>query len=204
MKFNAEIYFSQLKELPEYLLRFAKNPVQGIRTTPAWSWPATLSVQGGIAAISGACLAVLNQNFFDFLLALFIFPVSSIIISLVMMFFFYYFFAFFESTFLEFRRLYAIIVLANIPYLLFHILSGLLPPIDLLGFAMTALLLIVGLVEQFKVPKKTVVKLVAFIYIIFFLMWINVQIRSTWQPDEKINATKPESLDKLERDLKSQ
>ncbi len=200
--FNSQIYFSEIRDLPKFLFHFMQNPVRAIQTTPIWSWPSILSIQAGIAIVSGVCLAVVNRNFIDFLLGLFIFPFSSIIVSAVVSLFLYYFHAFFMHTFLEARRLYGIVVLANIPYLLFHILSGLVPPIDLIGFAFTSCLLVVGLVENFTLPKRSVIRLIGAVYAVFFLMWVSVQIKSTFRTNEKIQSIQPESLDKMEREIK--
>lgn len=192
----------QLRDLLPYLIRFIRHPVEGIKNTPRMSWPAIFSIQLGGAMLSGALLGILNMNFWDFLIGLFIFPITSLVTSIVFSLFLTYFFSLFRSTYLEFRRLYAIVVLANLPYFIFHTVSGFLPPIDLIGFALTAILLIVGIVEQFSLDRKTVVRLVSVLYLVFAILWMAAQIRSVGGADEKNRIPEPRALDELEREMR--
>jgi hypothetical protein len=73
----------------------------------------------------------------------------------------------------------SLVCLAVVPYFLFHSVSGYLPPIDLLGFAFTCVLLIVGLVEQFGLERRLCSKLVGSMAIVFFIVWMVSQIRTS-------------------------
>jgi hypothetical protein len=199
--FNTENFKKELGELHRFLLEFLRHPIQGIRHTPPLSWPALFSLQAGAAMVSGALLGVLSKSFLDFILGLVIFPLSSVVLSAVFALFIYYFFSLFHSTFLEYRRLYGIIVLANLPYFIFHVVSGFLPPIDLIGFAFSSALLIVGLVEQFQLEKKIVVRLIAALYLVFFLVWSASLIRSSNRDEAHLREVAPKSLDELEREI---
>jgi multisubunit Na+/H+ antiporter MnhE subunit len=198
---SSKRFRQELGDLHRFLKEFLRHPIQGIRQTPPLSWPALFSLQAGAAMVSGALLGVMSHSFIDFLLGLIIFPISSVILSFVFALFIYYFFSLFHSTFLEFRRLYGIIVLANLPYFIFHVASGFLPPIDLVGFAFASALLIVGLVEQFSLERKTVIRLIGALYLIFFLIWAVSLVRSSNQDSQHHRDLEPKSLDELEREM---
>ena len=127
--------------------------------------------------ISGAIAGALSHSFWDFAVGLLVFPLTSLVVGFVYSGFIFTFFSIFMATYLDFQRLHAIVVVALVPYFILHIFSGFLPPMDLIGFALTAILLIVGLVEQFGVPRKPVIVLVSGISVTFFAIWMVTQIR---------------------------
>jgi hypothetical protein len=184
---------SELRSLLGLLIQFAKNPVQGIQSIPRLSWPAIFSLQAGSAMISGALVGLIEENFLDFLIGIFIFPASSLALSLIFGFFIYYYFSFIQGTKLEFRRLYAVVVFANLPYFILHSVAGFLPPVDLIGFAFASILLIVGLVEQFNLERRRVIQLVLALYFLFFIIWGATQVlhenQSTASRSKSASAT---------------
>ena len=127
--------------------------------------------------VSGAIAGALTHSFWDFAVGLLLFPLTSLIVGFVYSGFIFTFFSIFKSTYLDFQRLHSIVVVALVPYFVLHVFSGFLPPMDLIGFGLTAILLIVGLVEQFGVPRKPVIILVSGISAVFFAIWMIAQIR---------------------------
>lgn len=198
---SSSTYKQELRILLPYLFHFVRRPVEGIKQSPRLSWPSLLSVQIGGAMLSGCLVGLINRNFWDFLIGLLIFPLTGLVSSLVFTLFLAYFFSLFRSTYLDFRQLYGIVVLANLPYFIFHTVSGFLPPIDLIAFALTAILLIVGMVEQFGLERRTVVRLVGILYFVFVVLWITAQLRSADRSSDLSHITQPQSLDELERDI---
>ncbi|MEK7357582.1 MAG: hypothetical protein AAB250_14105 [Bdellovibrionota bacterium] len=167
-----------LRDLPKLLGTFARDPVGTMRSPLTLSWPAITSLVLGSAIVSGVLVGVLSRSLLDFLIGLLLFPLTSLLITIVFTFFIYYFFSLFKSTFLEFTRLASIVSLAMVPYFFVHTFSSFAPPIDLIGFALTGLLLIVGLVEQFGLDRKVCVKLIGGLGAGFFIIWSVVQFQS--------------------------
>ncbi len=85
--------------------------------------------------------------------------------------FFYYYFQIFERKTVSYKKLYTLVVLANIPFLIFHILSNYIAVINLVGTAMTGLILVVGLNHNFAMEKRRAVRLVSILYITLALIW---------------------------------
>jgi hypothetical protein len=184
---TSESSLRQVRDLPSIVGKFVRDPVGSMRQPITFTWPAMLSLQAGLAVISGAFLGLLNQSFLDFILSLTLFPIASLLVSLLFSFFIFYFFRFFRATFLDFRRLHSITTLAVLPYFLLHLFSSFLPPIDLIGFLCAEVLLIVGLIEQFQLDRKTVLKLMISFTIPFFVIWSIAQYRSVMSKDTQIS-----------------
>lgn len=172
---------THLRELPITLARFARDPIGSVRHPVDFSWLTSFILIAFSALVSGAVNGTLTHNRLDFLISVTLYPVIAIITSTIFGLFIYYFFSLFKSTFLDFRRLMSLVAIALLPYFLCHSLSSFLAPIDLLGFAFTSVLLIVGLVEQFALERRICVRLVAGLAILYFVMWSLSQIRTSGQ-----------------------
>lgn len=164
------------KDLPQLLKTFARDPVSSVKTPLRLSWPAALLLQTAGAAISGICAALVARSTLDFIISVAVFPIVAVMMCSVLTLFLYYLFAGFSSIFLDIRRLNSLVVIAILPFFVLHAFSGFLAPLDLIGFALSAILLTVGLVEQFGLEKKFVLKLLASIFGVFFVVWSIVQI----------------------------
>jgi hypothetical protein len=173
---------TSLHDLPHILASFVKDPIGLMKTPMRLTWPALLSLQVGAAMISGALAGMFAKNFFDFLLGMLIFPITSVAIAFIFSGFIYMYFSVFRSTYLDFRSLHSLIVISLVPYFLLHTLSGFLPPMSLIGFALASILMIVGLVEQFGLHRKTVISMIGILGGIFLLGWVVAQIRASDAP----------------------
>lgn len=192
---------NELRDLLRFLLKFAKNPVEAIRSSPDWTWPATVSLQVGISLIAGALSGVLSKSFLNFVAGLFILPLMSLLFAVLISFFIVSFFAFFMSRTLDRRRVFAIVVIANIPHLLMQIFSGFVPPLGLIGFAATCFLLVVGINEHFQIPRPILNRLAFGLFITYFIFWGIYQYQASQQAQRFELA--PKALDDLEREVKS-
>lgn len=193
---------SELQDLPAFLRLFAVSPIRAMRGLPPWQWSTLISLQVGIAIVSGALLGLISLSFINFLLGLIVLPISTLAASFIITFFLNYFFAFFNKTYLDLRRLFGVVVVSQIPFLILHILSIQVPPIDLIGFGITCLLLIVGLTEHFQLNRKSVTRLALSIYILFGAIWIAAQVRNQLMQSHNKSIGAPQTLDSLEKEMK--
>ncbi len=193
---------AELDDILKFLPSFFANPVEGVRTAPDWSWPALLSLQAGAAAVSGVVGGLVSMNVWRFLGGLFLFPIISLIQVAVISFFLASYFALAHSTYLERKRLAGVVVVANLPYLALHVISGWVPLIDLIGFLTTCALLVVGLSEHFRLERKDLLRLIGGIYLAFFLVWATSQYRNSKRADEYRVLSAPKSLDRLESEIR--
>ena len=68
--------------------------------------------------------------------------------------------------------MFTAVFFANIPFFIFQIVSSHIPPINLVGLAFAAVLLIVAFVDNFQLPKKFITRLMAVLYILFLVAWV--------------------------------
>lgn len=182
---------NRLQELPGLLWRLIRNPAATMRDPLRLTWPAALSLQAGAAMISGALVGLISGNIWDLLIGVIVFPVTSVLAGIVFALFLFQFFSIFKTTLLDFQRVYSVVVLSTLPYYFVHILAGFVSPLDLLGFALTTILLIVGLVEQFGMDRKSVIKVMLGIYLLFFLAWTAATLTVSSDPSATETASSP-------------
>ncbi len=161
-----------IKNIFKTIIIFFKNPIYGIRTMPNYDLKSLIIVQIIVSVIAGCLSSLFNFSFFGFLHGLIIIPFVSLITSGISTLYIYYSFLFLYQKNLPPREVFSLVVMSFVPYFIFLSLSPLLPPITLLGFLFSAILLTIGLVERFSFPKPTVIKVVGSLFIIYFLIWI--------------------------------
>ena len=165
---------SILKEIFSHLKKFAVHPVEEIRHLPNWNWPRVFTLQIVLSLISGILSAVARTEFstWKLLQAVIFFPFVSTLTGLILASFFYYYFQVFEKRTVSFIKLTIVVFLSNTVFYLFHSIAGLLVFFDILGMLFTGVLLVVGLNENFQMPKKNAIRLVGILLILIFSVWI--------------------------------
>ncbi len=192
---------AELTDLIRFLPKYAKNPVEAVRTSPDWTWPALLSLQVGMAIVSGALVGLSSGKFVNFILGLFVFPITCLLAATLISFFIHSYFALFHARTLERRRLFGIVVLATMPFLVMNVFSEHVPAVRLIGFAATCFLLVVGLSEHFKIPQRLLVRLVGGIYFVFFLVWGIYQYNAVQREEKLEDIRVPKALDELQDEV---
>lgn len=191
-------------EVFSYLKRYAKNPVLTVRQVPEWDWPTIIIFQTSLAAASGLVAGLVGKSLAKILGGLILLPVSSTAMIAVGSFFIYYTFLYWFKKEISFRKLFNVLVICNIPFMVLHTISSLLPPILLVGFLITSLLLIVALVENFQAPKKYVIRLIGGLFGAYFIFWA-INLVSLVADNEKLKTlATPESLQILKDELNSE
>jgi hypothetical protein len=165
-----------VKELMEYLIEFVKNPVEKIKTLPDWNWGSLFLLHLVLSVISGVLAGALKINLLRVAAGLFIMPVVATTTALLMAMFLYYYFQFFEKRTESFRKLFTLVVLSSIPFYFFQIVSEYFSFISVIGFAMTSLLGMVGLCENFKVEKQRASIVAGFLFVLVFLTWLRTNV----------------------------
>jgi len=150
-------------------------------------------VQVLVAAITGALSGLVGRSFLGIISGAIFTPILTLITILVSSLFFYYTFQIFAGVTLPFRRIATVVFFATLPFFIFKILSDLVPPIVLIGLAFTSVILIVGFVENFRLPKKLVVRIILGVYVMIFLVWAwgrwdSLRLERNWRPDTTLEA----------------
>ncbi len=192
----------ELDKLLEFVLFFVRHPIEGMRRLPDWHWSTLLSLQIGISVICGAMSGLLPPRFTSFFIGIFLYPIISFGQVGLLAVFLVFYFSVRHSVFLEHRRLASIVVLANVPYTIMHIFASVLPPLQLIGFAGTCLLLIVGMSEHFHIERRKLTRLMTGLFVAFACLWAITQYRASNQPDSFERKSIPKPVDVLESELK--
>lgn len=160
------------KQVFQYILHYLKNPIEKIKSLPDWNWTTLLVTLVVISIGSGVLTGLVPPNFFRLMGGIIISPIVGVVTSFVGSLFIYYYFQVFEKRTCAFRKIFTLILFANIPFFLFQIGAEIIPPITLVGFAFTALLMAVGLTENFNMEKRRALRLVSILFAIVFILWL--------------------------------
>ena len=189
---------TELKQLFSYIIALVRDPVQQIKILPKVQWKSLILFQ--------FCLCIFSVVFSN-LLAPYAISIPHMIVALIasvvalslVSLFFYYFFLILYNKTLVFKEIFTLVLFSHIPFAIFHLAAYIFPPADLIGLAISGLLMIVGLVENFSIPRKLSIQLMVSLYSIFFIYWV-VQMIAFNKVSE---MSLPQDLDKIEREVQS-
>ncbi len=186
----------ELQNLFIYLSALIRHPVQEIQKLPEIEWK-TLLIFQFILTFTSVVLSNILAPYAISLVQVFISLSAGLIaISLICLFFYYFFLILYEKQ-LPFIKIFSLVLFAHIPFALFHLASAFFPPADLIGLGISAILMIVGLVENFRIPKKLATQLMVGLYSIFFIYWsLNLVVSRQYR-----QTTTPQDLDKIEKEI---
>jgi hypothetical protein len=187
---------TQLQKLISYTKNLLRNPIQEIQNLPQIEWKTLIIFQFLLSLVSvvvAHLLAPFSVSFSNVLVSLFS---SLLAMGLGSTFLFYYFLILYKKN-LEFIKIFSLLLFAHIPFAIFHLASYFFPPADIIGLGISGILMIVGLTENFSVPKKLATQLIIVIYSLLSVFWI-IQYIAFYQYSQ---STDPQDLDKMEREV---
>jgi hypothetical protein len=194
----------KVSQVLQFLMNYLKNPVEAMKRLPDWDWPTLLVLNSACAAASGALSGIISLKLQVFIAGLIFFPVTSTVGVLILTAFFHYTFLFFFHKELNFKTLFTIVVLALLPFFALMTLSGLIPPISIVGFAASSILFIVGFREYSKIETKVIARIVGGLYLAFILMWIINMIASQTETKKYKELATPDSYQMLNNEFKKE
>ncbi|MBK9038175.1 MAG: hypothetical protein IPL83_03260 [Bdellovibrionales bacterium] len=104
------------KEILIFILNYSKNPVIGIRNIPEWDWWTIIVIQGTLSALCGMLSGFVAQS----VSGVFFWPhFLSHLLNRVSFYHFRFFLLYvpvFYQAEVQFRKLYVLTVLANLPF----------------------------------------------------------------------------------------
>ncbi|MFS4460305.1 Yip1 family protein [Bdellovibrio sp. HCB2-146] len=160
------------KEVAKYIVNYLRHPLERIRQLPDWKWTVLIVVQVLVSMASGVLTGLVPPNFYGVMSGIIISPMVGVVTGFIGALFIYYYFQVFEHRTCSLRKIFTLILFANIPFFIFQVGSELIPPISLVGFAFTALLMAVGLTENFQMEKRRSLRLVTVLFAIVFILWL--------------------------------
>lgn len=161
-----------VKHVFRYVLDYLRHPVEKIKTLPDWNWTVLLITLIAISMTSGVITGLVPPSFFRVIGGIIISPIVGVVTTAVGSLTIYYYFQVFEKRTCSLRKIFTLLLFANIPFFIFQVGSEVIPPITLVGFAFTALLMAVGLTENFQMDKRRALRLVTILFAIVFIIWL--------------------------------
>jgi hypothetical protein len=172
-----------------------------MRQLPQWEWPTILILQAAFAIACSVITNLIEHDLLGLIIGILAAPLTAYLLSLTATGFFFYLFMFAFKRDLKFRQIYIHVLFASIPVQIVATVAHLLPPLLLIASAAALMLLFVGFVENFNLPRRPLRNVLLGLFAIHVLYWGFLQVR--YSSKHKIlhqNAT-PESLDILEKEL---
>jgi Yip1 domain. len=161
-----------IKAVLQYISRYLRHPLQQIAHLPDWSWTTLIVTLIVVSMASGVLTGLVPPNFFRIMSGVIISPIVALVTAAIGALFFYYYFQVYEKRTLPLRKIFTLILFANIPFFIFQVGSEIIPPITLVGFAFTAMLMAVGLTENFQMEKRRALRLVGVLFAVVFILWL--------------------------------
>ncbi len=160
------------KEVVKYIVDYLRHPIHKIKAIPDWRWTTLIITLVVISMISGVVTGLVPPNFFRIMSGVIVSPLVAVVTAFIGSMFIYYYFQVFEKRTCSLRKIFTLILFADIPFFIFQAGSELIPPITLVGFAFTSLLMAVGLTENFQMEKRRALRLVTILFAIVFILWL--------------------------------
>ncbi len=191
----------RIKEILKFLPAFLKNPVEGIKRVPSWDWPTVILLEILFSATTGFLTGIVARHFLSVLAGLILAPIVGLILSAIISGLLYYACLFILRTEVEFRRVFVIVVLAKIPSQILSILTPLIKFITFGSIIVTALLLIVGISENFILERKRVSQIVGVAAGFALLYWLYTMVLDVTTNRIKVQDYTPDSLSQIHKEL---
>lgn len=160
------------KEVVKYIVDYLRHPIHKIKVVPDWRWATLIITLVVVSMISGVITGLVPPNAFRIFSGVIVSPLVAIVTAFIGAMFIYYYFQVFEKRTCSLRKIFTLILFADIPFFIFQTGSELIPPITLVGFAFTSLLMAVGLTENFQMEKRRALRLVTILFGIVFVLWL--------------------------------
>lgn len=195
MKITKRQLLDDFVKLKDFSKDYFRHPIEHIKNPPDIEWESSLAAVFAINIVHGLLRAAYQFNVINFFISLVITPIlAAIVLILTTLFLFYFFQISFQRTF-AYKKISTVLFIAYLPASLFFLASVVYPPLYLMGLLLMSALVAVGLVENFQVPRKTVLILVssgAFLAVVF---WVFDQFYGYRAP------IAPKTMEQLELEL---
>lgn len=196
VKISRSDFERDLQKIKNYLPEYLLNPFEKIKSPLVLPWQSTALTMMGINLIFGLIHGIYKWDLIQWIISLLVTPLFAAGFLLLISLFLSYFVQYMFDMQHEFDHISSVLFWAYIPSSLFFMASLFYPPIYLLGLLILAVLCVKGLIENFKIPKNTVVTLVVVGFMVALIFWILNEIYGYKAP------VKPKTLDQLENEIK--
>lgn len=169
---------ADLISLTRYFLKFLRSPIDTIKAMPNSHFISLLIFQEILSAVFGAMAGLLSSQSWHIWIWIIALPLVTLIIGGLIGSVLLVTFKLYLRRDESFEKIYRLVFVSIIPFIVFFPILSFLPPLFLVCCLLSALLLIVGLVENFHVPQKVAIRIIGLMSLVFVVLWIFNQIQS--------------------------
>lgn len=175
-KFTSDPLYLDLLKVRDEIFRFLRHPSREIKVLPDLSWRQVVLAHFIISMATGFAGGFFSLRLTNVLMGIIVTPLIAGGVLAVAALFLTYTFQIFAERELSYRRLFLLLLFANIPFFVFQTVAVFFAPITLIGLAFTGYLLVQGLVHIFDLPKSLCQRLITTIFVLFCLvfLWNNI------------------------------
>lgn len=194
-KFSKFGFLRDYIQFKSYLPQFFLNPFEKIKTPPSISWQGSIAAVMVINLFYGSVRSLVHFDILQFIVSVLVAPImAAAVLGLISLFLYYFLQYMFDDTH-PLQDIMIVVLLAYLPGSLFFFGSVFYAPLYLLGLLIMSVIAVRGLVENFKIPKNTVVSLVTICFLLAIVFWVFNEFYGFHAP------VKPKSMDQLEYEI---
>ncbi|MFK8139274.1 MAG: hypothetical protein AB8E15_13020 [Bdellovibrionales bacterium] len=155
-----------------FLWTFIRNPIPYMKNVPEIPSSELITAYAALSTLTGLAMGIISQSLFTMLWAVFIYPFVVLITSAVLSLIVFYSASYFSKTKISFQAVYTAVFLASVPALILRVAFPVLKSVDIVGFAISSILLKMSLEYYFGLDKKNA-KLISFgLYSLLLLQFL--------------------------------
>ncbi len=116
-----------VKDVFNYIVNYLRHPIEKIKHLPDWSWATLLITLVVVSLISGVLGGLIPPNFYRVMGGIVISPIVGVVTTFIGTLFIYYYFQVYEKRTCSLRKIFTLILFANIPFFIFQVAAELIP-----------------------------------------------------------------------------
>lgn len=169
---NLHAVKASLAESIEFLKRYLRSPMKMMREIPDWELPTLLVFQIFLGTVTGLLSALISGSFLIILLNPVLQTIAYVLTSAVISVLLHYSFLFFYKKTLNLYEIYRIVVIAHIYFVVLRVIEPMIGLVDLVGFAITAILVNAGLIKSLSLDRNHVFRVITGLFILASATWM--------------------------------
>jgi hypothetical protein len=142
-----------------------------MRELPEIGIAQALFIQITVVVLAAGIWGILSESLTNFFMATTLMFAAGLILLALHAWILQIIFRLWTHRFVPWSRMFTVLVVSYIPFFLLQSVSSHIPPMMVLGYALTSLMMIVGLTESLKLPRKAVIQITSAFFVLFLILW---------------------------------
>ncbi len=181
---------------------FSRRPLAAMQSEGEWDYQRSVVFLVLASLISGAVSGLFQSSLGHAIIGFIVLPFIVVGVSLVLSVGLSALLRFVHHRQIETERIFQVVSMALLPFLIFRVLRSFAPPVTIIGLAATCALMIVGLTDRFQLPRRSMIKIISIIFAVYLVYWgVDMVRRANFRQMASQNIS-DESLKVLDQEFK--